>query len=253
MSVLLYQDYVHNNVILYHRLCADFGADYVILCDADDIDNGALEKARLFVMPGGADLYYCEKLGGAGNKAIRTFVEKGGTYLGICAGAYYGCAAIAWAKDEKTPICGARELGFYKGMAIGPIYEFIEEGDFYKSWDAVVTVEGEEGGYPAFYSGGPIFEGDKDAVILARYRHLPGQPAAIVECRSGAGKAILCSPHIEYDALSYRKTIYKHGNASYKWQLDILEKMKKADEKQEALWHLVLKKAMSDKKQDHET
>ncbi len=247
MTVLLYQDYIHNNGVLLHALRAHFGADNVLHCDAADILGGCLEKARLLAMPGGADLYYCEKLNGEGNKAIREFVEQGGAYLGICAGAYYACAELEWAKDEKEPIRGARELGFYKGKAVGPVYEFIEDGDINKCWDdaaRVITnipssrrkpgssaISQEYPGlrrddeYVVFYSAGPIFIGDNTAIILARYADLSGQPAAAVECAVGKGKAILCGPHPEYDAESYAGAIYRHRNASYKWQTGVAEKL----------------------------
>lgn len=74
-------------------------------------------------MPGGRDIPYCQELNGEGNKRIRHFVENGGSYLGICAGAYYGCKAIEFAKgDPFYEVCGERELKFYPGLGIGPVY-----------------------------------------------------------------------------------------------------------------------------------
>ena len=42
------------------------------------------------VFPGGADQGYCRTLNGDGNRRIRQFVERGGIYIGFCAGGYYG-------------------------------------------------------------------------------------------------------------------------------------------------------------------
>ena len=71
----------------------------------------------LFVMPGGADLPFCAALNGAPNQRIRQFVERGGAYLGICAGAYYACRKIAFHAGTEGAICGPRELGFLDALA----------------------------------------------------------------------------------------------------------------------------------------
>lgn len=252
MTVLVYQDYVHNNGILFQRLCRHFGAENVTFCDADGILQGALDKAKLFVMPGGADLYYCEKLEGAANQAIRTFVEKGGVYLGICAGAYYGCAHIEWAKNDAGSICGPRELAFFKGKATGPIYEFIEDGDIDKSWHAAAMIEWDKIISPVFYAGGPVFdvvENDNGCTVLARYSALPGQPAAIIECTVDKGKAILCSPHLEYDSHAVGKTLYKHRNNAYERGLGISETLKLYDQTIEKIRVSLLERAYGQKEE----
>src|SRR6185295_82858 len=119
MQVLVYQDYVHNNGALFRALGKHFGQQNIGFADAGDVHDGILDdKVRLFVMPGGADLFYAEKLNGAGNKAIRRWTEKGGAYLGICAGAYYGCHSLGWAEGTQQEISGPRELGFFPGRAI---------------------------------------------------------------------------------------------------------------------------------------
>ncbi|XP_033752537.1 biotin--protein ligase-like [Pecten maximus] len=43
---------------------------------------------------------------------------------------------------------------------------------------------------------------NKNVEVLAVYREIEGQPAAIVKCHVGKGVAILSSPHIEYDSNS---------------------------------------------------
>src|SRR5438094_10662812 len=90
---------------------------------ADDIKHDAalFDDAVLFVMPGGADLPFCEALSGAPNKRIRRFVEGGGVYLGICAGAYYACREIAFHAGTDGAICDARELSFVDAVAVGSL------------------------------------------------------------------------------------------------------------------------------------
>ena len=64
----------------------------------DVIDGWWRDYADGFIMPGGADLPYCSKLNGPGNKQIQEFVRAGGSYVGFCAGAYYGSAYVEFDK-----------------------------------------------------------------------------------------------------------------------------------------------------------
>ncbi len=244
--IVIYQDYIHNNGVLLRRLQDALGPDKVRLCDADDIIGGALQHARLLVMPGGADLYNCEKLNGAGNAAIRAFVEAGGAYLGICAGAYYGCREIVWAEDKEQEIRGARELSFFDGIATGPAYEFIEDGNIRKSWNAAVTLQWDETEATVLYQAGPVFEDNGNATVLARYSDLPGAPPAVIECAIGQGKAILCSPHLEYDAAHYRRSLYRHNNPSYERETAVAAALAADEAAQNALWRTLLDRACPD-------
>lgn len=200
--VYVYQDNIHPKETLMNRLTTTFGQEAVAFCSAEDIINGCLTSdITLFVMPGGADLAYCEKLNGTGNSAIRSYVEQGGTYLGICAGAYYACRRIEWAKEDPVySICQDRELGLFKGTAIGPIYDWLEDGDITRSWDNVALLETGKGTSSALYSAGPIFIPDADSnhTVLASYKTLVNTPAALVTIPVGKGRALLSSCHIEF-------------------------------------------------------
>ena len=75
-------------------------------------------------MPGGADLPYCTHLNGHGNSLIRGFVESGGSYLGLCAGAYYGCGHVEFELGNPSmEVQGPRELRFFPGTAKGSVYK----------------------------------------------------------------------------------------------------------------------------------
>ena len=94
------------------------------------IEGESFKDCKLLVMPGGADLPYCKALNGRGNENIRTYVENGGCFLGICAGAYYAAKyCIFDAKDPLYSIVGQRELQFFEGKAKGPVLKkyFYEE------------------------------------------------------------------------------------------------------------------------------
>ena len=215
MRAAVYQDYVHNNGVLFRRLCESFGPAQVSFCDAHDIQNGALDHVQILVMPGGADLYNCEKLDGRGNALIRTFVENGGVYLGICAGAYYACNAIEWGIGTAQEITGPRELAFFEGTATGPVTDFIEDGNIDKSWKEAVMIDGPAGPDTLLYDGGPVFSEPENSAVLARYTDLPGQPPAMTETLIGHGCVILSGPHIEYGPNDLARALCKHQNASY--------------------------------------
>lgn len=54
-----------------------------------------------------------------------------------------------------------------------------------------------------YFNGGGFFVVDQDlpnVTVLSRYLDLPDQPPAIVKCTCDKGIAVLCGPHVEYDA-----------------------------------------------------
>jgi glutamine amidotransferase-like uncharacterized protein len=248
-EILVYQDYVHNQQILFNALVRHFGGDNVAYADADLILNWGLNSdVKLFVMPGGADLYYCEKLNGEGNARIRAWVEGGGAWLGFCAGAYYACDAIEWAKDTDQPICGARELGFFAGMAKGPVTAFIQDGDVGKSWLAAPRIRWDDGktvvDAHVCYEGGPVFDEGR-ATVLARYTELDGMPPAIIETSVGKGRAILSSPHPERLGGDLRKTLYRHRNSSYEWDMAAIKKLDENDQNAAEIQRLLFSRALN--------
>ena len=97
---------------------------------SEDIIEDVLQGKNIFVMPGGADLPYCKKLNGIGNEKIRKFIEDGGFYIGICAGAYYACKRINF-KGKDYDVSGDRELGLFEGTAEGSL-PFLTDGNYFQ-------------------------------------------------------------------------------------------------------------------------
>jgi glutamine amidotransferase-like uncharacterized protein len=50
------------------------------------------------------------------------FVQGGGSYLGLCAGAYYGCARVVFEPGTPLEVVGDRELAFFPGIARGAAF-----------------------------------------------------------------------------------------------------------------------------------
>lgn len=170
------------------------------------------EKTALLVIPGGRDLYYHRFLDGVGTARIRSFVESGGSYLGICAGAYFGAAAIEFEKGRELEVCGPRSLGFFPGIAAGPSY-----GPNRYRYDSLQGVEAaliswKESSCHVYFNGGCHFVGAANhptVEIVSSYLEIPEQPAAVIACSVGKGKAILSGVHPEYQAPSLdRKNRY---------------------------------------------
>ena len=169
-------------------------------------------------MPGGADLPYCRTLNGEGNRRISQFVERGGAYLGFCAGGYYGSKRCEFeVGNNALEVIGARELAFYPGTCRGCAFKgFVyhsEKGaraaELKVSTDALT-----KGSVPqllrSYYNGGGVFVdapkfADQGVEVLASFTeelHVdPGEGmAAVVFCKVGQGGAILTSTHPEFAA-----------------------------------------------------
>ncbi|KAL1955482.1 hypothetical protein VTO42DRAFT_8508 [Malbranchea cinnamomea] len=175
-------------------------------------------SCALFVMPGGADLPYCRTLNGEGNRRIRQFVQRGGAYLGFCAGGYYGSKRCEFeVNNKKLEIVGDRELGFFpstcRGCAFpGFVYDS-EEGA--RAAELKVSKTALSSGnipdiFRCYYNGGGVFVdapkyADQGVEVLASYTEQlnvdPGEgAAAVVYCKVGDGAAILTGPHPEFAA-----------------------------------------------------
>lgn len=234
--VAVYQDYVQNNGSLLMGL-QDLGVPFTLV-DAEDIRCGGLDGQAVFIMPGGADLYFCEKLNGEGNGAIRRFVEAGGCYIGICAGAYYACSRLDWGRGN---ISGRRELAFIDCTATGPISDFIQDGDIEKSWFGSVALKTEDTSFQTLYAAGPQFENLEQGVeILARY---DGYGPAVIRKAIGRGSAILSSPHIEVMADHFAAGRYRHLSPHADHEKKIASMLLPHLDRQRAFFKTVLIKA----------
>lgn len=193
---------------------------YVVIPVTGDIiiKEPWISSCALLVFPGGADIGYCRTLNGEGNRRISRYVNAGGSYLGFCAGGYYGCAQCEFEVDDpKMAVVGERELGFYPGTCRGLAFEgFVyssEAGaraaDLKIHMDAFADVkEGLKETFKSYYNGGGVFVDAKKlegrgVEVLASYTedlHVDaGEGAAAVVYRKiGEGHAVLTGPHPEY-------------------------------------------------------
>lgn len=163
--------------------------------------GGWQESCDALAFPGGADRPYAEKLDGSGNRLIRAYVEAGGRFLGVCAGAYYACRRIDFTGADFA-VKAERQLGFFPGTAVGSLNNLAAP---YRVQDlncaAAADLHAPAGPGTALYWGGCRFEPDADSLnvdFLARYAALPQEDnAAAVRTQVGRGKAILVGVHAE--------------------------------------------------------
>lgn len=176
-------------------------------------------SCALLVFPGGADLGYCRILNGEGNARITQYVRRGGKYLGLCAGGYYGSSRCEFEiGDKKMEVVGSRELAFFPGTCRGSAFKgFVYHSEAgAKAAELSVTKESFTAGvlpstFRSYYNGGGVYVDagkmkDQGVQVLASYVQPldvcgntddGADTAAVVYCKVGDGAAILTGPHPE--------------------------------------------------------
>lgn len=169
----------------------------------------------LLVIPGGGDLGYCRVLNGEGNRRISDYVRRGGAYLGLCAGSYYGSGRCEFEVGNKPlEVIGSRELAFFPGTCRGGAFKGFEYHG--ERGARAVKLSVATGAFktpvPAevisYYNGGGVFVDAKSVKgrkveVLATYQEETdvdggqGESAAVVFCTVGDGKVLLSGPHPE--------------------------------------------------------
>ena len=170
--------------------------------DADGIRAG-LSGYHVVIFTGGSGSRQASTIGLAGREQVRRFVEAGGGYVGICAGAYLACDGFSWSVhvlDAKTP-----SSLWERGHADLEI-ETAEQGRALLGFPAAAKV---------IYHNGPVITpANNDAIPdyepLALFRSevsktpkhagLQINTPAMVRGTFGKGRVLVSSPHPEQTA-----------------------------------------------------
>lgn len=206
--------------------------------------------SALVVLPGGRDLPYVSELARpftrniddniapssaperTASRQLRNYVESGGNFVGICAGAYYASSHCTFEKGTDMEVDGERPfLRFFPGTCQGTVYPgFVYESD--KGARIVdierVTGHSQKDQWRCHYNGGGAFMNadtwaERGVEVLACYTkaqtddllldidlnggaawkrpNYDGQ-AAVVLCSVGLGKALLFGTHPEFPLLA---------------------------------------------------
>lgn len=165
------------------------------------------EDLALFIMPGGVDIPYHQQLRGEGNKNLKNYVERGGSYLGFCAGAYYASQKISFAKGTFQEIIEERELGFFQGTAEGPTLKIWDAQSnsgadlAFIQWIDSTGPFDKNQNFMTYFNGGCHFiqaETIANVTVLARYLTTTLPEPAIIEIVQGKGQVILSGVHCEF-------------------------------------------------------
>ncbi len=195
------------------------------------------KATKLLIFPGGRDIPYDQNLKGKGTAKIRKYVKEGGSFLGICAGAYFACDEVIFEKGTPLEVHEKRDLCFFPGAAIGTLYPHLPfsyevDSGFYPS---EVTFEGKE--LHLYYNGGCSFEDAEkypNVTILARYLDASDKPA-IIHCKVEKGNVILSGVHLEVNPVPLKK----EGCDQM-----IIKKLKKSDSMRKSLISSILNKLL---------
>lgn len=182
---------------------------------AEDMRAEVLKQFDVVIFPGGSGSKQARDIGEKGRAAVRNFVEGGGGYVGICAGAYLCSANYSWSLDlvDTRALTGTVEV---PGEGKKQLW--------YRGGDAFIETELTEKGVRLFGSGGipkqftvryhngpivtPHGSGElEDYEVLAWFRGENGRleaqkgtmvnTPAIVSGSFGKGRAVSISPHPE--------------------------------------------------------
>ncbi|KAG5420893.1 BPL1 [Candida metapsilosis] len=169
-----------------------------------------MRKTSMLVIPGGADLPYCQSLNGEGNRRIKKYVKDGGRFIGFCAGGYYSSARCEFDVGGPLEVSGSRELEFFPGTCGGCAFKGFKYQSHVGARASKLSVNTHALPHApelvyTYYNGGGIFLDSakfKDVEILARYDEKTDvddqEKAAIVYRKVGKGAVILTGPHPEF-------------------------------------------------------
>jgi glutamine amidotransferase-like uncharacterized protein len=173
---------------------------------AADVRAGALGQFDVAMFTGGRGGAQGNTLGEAGREEVRRFVENGGGYLGICAGAF-----LATARADSY-------LNMLQVYHFSPWAQGRGQVDLELSARGRKLFERDAGVFEVRYNNGPLFFSEigfepdipatADFEVLAYFRsgikeraNEANQPKvntpAIVKATSGKGRLVLISPHPE--------------------------------------------------------
>lgn len=170
--------------------------------NADGIRAG-LSGYHAVIFTGGSGSAQAAAIGLAGREQVRQFVEAGGGYIGICAGAYLACDGFSWGVhvlDAKTP-----SSLWERGKADLKI-EVTETGQSLLHLPPAASVlyhNGpilKPGGNPALPDFEPLVFFRSEVSKTPKHEGLQINSPAIVLGSCGKGKVLVSSPHPEQSA-----------------------------------------------------
>ncbi len=170
---------------------------------AAEISTGVLRQFDVVIAPGGSASKQARALGTDGCRAITDFVESGGGYLGLCAGAYLASNNYTWSlKIIDAQVIDRKH--WKRGTGRVKIELTSEGRRLFTEKPGLIDIR---------YANGPLLAPDEDPNIpdfrvLAHFRTeinkndapegVMKDTPAIIAGRFGKGRVFCSSPHPEY-------------------------------------------------------
>ncbi|MDO8509066.1 MAG: BPL-N domain-containing protein [Nanoarchaeota archaeon] len=181
----------------------------------EEINSWDLNHANLsgnykaIFFPGGWAYNYKKSIHSSGNQNIRDFIQNGGSYIGMSAGAYFACDNVNW-EGQNYPYY----LNLFHGSCVGPIEEIAPWPNYVMTTMAINNSHSANIYEPAtediLYYGEPYFIPDQnqEMQVLASWI-VPANPSAdntpgIIGFNYGEGRVLLFGPHPEIEEDSQR-------------------------------------------------
>ena len=193
------------NIIQLESFLKSYYDFNIVLLTPENLERYLTDPlTKLLIIGGGRDIPYAYSLNGKLNKIIKEFVNSGGSYFGICAGAYYASDNFEFSCGTTDEIIAKRELKFFPGKTIGPIWGPYYYNSYKGARAVALSVEKSfcniNSTYVHYNGGGYFAMAEKylNCQIIARFTETPHNLPAIIKINYGKGKVILSGPHIEY-------------------------------------------------------
>jgi glutamine amidotransferase-like uncharacterized protein len=192
----------------------DLGFKSMSLNDFNNSGAELLNQSKLLIMPGGQSWTYLADLGDSGAKLIRHFVSQGGSYFGICAGAFYATSMRKGGYASGPYGIGLLEGTAYDGSALKtkPFINGMMDFDvFLQPFAGIMRI---------ILFGGPSFRyskseaASKNIQVIANFQKI--NEAAMIQFEYHKGRVFLSGPHLEIEE---DRTRWRYKDPDSEWPL----------------------------------
>jgi glutamine amidotransferase-like uncharacterized protein len=201
-------------------------------------------RTLLLALPGGADRPYVDRLNGSGNASILRYLEAGGAFLGVCAGAYYTCSRIAFEANSPGAITAARELRLFAGTARGSLHDLAAPYALEHLRCAEVTrvfAPGADEALHVLYWGGPAFEPDPGTAFTPLLYYSDRSRLAAVRTRIGRGRAVLSGVHAEVSGAQLPIEVSRYAADSFEHGMQVSAELARVDGSRQRAFEVLLR------------
>lgn len=182
--------------------------------------SSKISSFDLLIMPGGIETAYYHELKNEYYNILNK-IEKGASYLGVCAGAYFATFEYEFAKNTNLELIKARGLNLINIKAVGPFYNNNYDYNSIKWAYALKTIYKNQE-INLYYNGGCCFD------------NIPSQVQSLMQCfniygdlkdvcikfKYGKGSVVLSGMHFEY-SLSLNSEISEKLNKTNDLRLNL--------------------------------